>query len=454
MRKRILIGFAAIFLLCLLPVTAFGEWSSSLLKDSGITLHSPIYLLANADDGEVIFSKGADTRSAPASLTKIATAAVVLEERADLSERVTVTQADLDALYGTDSSTAGLSSGEERTIKELLACLLLPSGNDAAMTLARVVGGSVTAFVEKMNRFAQTLGCGNTQFVNPHGLDEPGQYSSAADMLKMVRKAMEYPVFAELVAKREYELPAVGGFPARTIKNTNELMNPGIPDYYSPYAIGIKTGHTEESGRCVIGYASHNGYSYYAIVMRGTIKNLDDDAIGENTAFVDAKSMFAWAFENLRLVKVATPLNVITELPLLYGKEGDRMPLSPAEDIYLLLPSSVAANGLLIVPDEESLPEELEAPVEQGKAMGGAKVYYANQEVGEFALVTQSSAQRSAFLYTIKLLGDVFKSLPFRLIAVVILLLLAGYIVLHFRKRRKKRNPRPMRVGPEGRTRN
>ncbi|MDR3344084.1 MAG: D-alanyl-D-alanine carboxypeptidase [Oscillospiraceae bacterium] len=447
MRKRIITVFAAIILLLALPMGAFAAWPSSILSDSGVKMYSEIYLLANADTGEILLGRDTVRHTPPASLTKIATAAVVLEECSDLTQRAAVQQRDLDEISDTNSSTAGLRLGESRTLRELLACLLIPSGNDAATVLARYVGGTIPAFVEKMNAFAKSAGCTDTVFTNPHGLDELGHYSCAADILKMTRKAMEYPVFAELCALRDFKLPASGGIPERKLLNTNKLMNSGINDYYSPYATGVKTGNTDGAGQCVVGFAQHNGYSYYTVVMQGKMMNVDDDEIDENTAFVDSKALFAWAFDRLRLVRVASPLDVAAEVPLLYSKERDRMPLSPAEEIYLLVPDGVDASGLLTVPVADSIPAELKAPVAQGTPAGEAKILYANKEIASIKLVTQTDARRSSFLYAVDVIGDVAGSLPFRLVAAVLLLLIAGYVFFTFRKRRKKLTPRPVAPG-------
>ncbi|MDR1410551.1 MAG: D-alanyl-D-alanine carboxypeptidase [Oscillospiraceae bacterium] len=447
MRKRIITIFAVIFLLPALPMSAFAAWPTSILADSGVETYSEIYLLANADTGEILLSKDAARHTSPASLTKIATAAVVLQECSDLTQRVTVQQRDLDAIAETNSSIAGLRRGESLTLRELLACLLIPSGNDAAVVLARHVGGSIPQFVEKMNAFAKSIGCKDTQFANPHGLDELGQYSSAADLLKMTRKAMEFPVFAELCAMREFTLPAAGDIPERRLLSTNKMMNSAIWDYYSPYATGIKTGSTDGAGNCVASFARHNGYSYYVIVMRGKIMKIGKETYDKNSAFVDAKALFAWAFDNMRLVRVASPLDVTAEVPLLYSKERDRMPLSPSTETYLLVPKGVEASGLLIVPIADTLPTQLEAPVEKGTPVGGAKIFYANQEIASIDLIAQADAQRSPFIYAAKVIGDIVNSLPFRLVVAVILLLIAGYLAYFFHKRKKKRTPRPMTMG-------
>ncbi|MDR0883955.1 MAG: D-alanyl-D-alanine carboxypeptidase [Oscillospiraceae bacterium] len=476
MHKKIFAAIFSLVLFCACIFPCFATWPTSILRDSNVTTYSEIFTLVNADTGDVLLDKNARKRTAPASLTKIATAAVVLQNCADLKEKVAYATADNDVLYGTFSSVSGLKVGEVRTVYEMLACMLIPSGNDAAVALARhfgtqflaepapaaddaldsvtpgaltqtrLSGDPIAAFVEKMNAFAKSAGCADTQFVNPHGLDEIGHYTTAADVLTMTRAAMEYPAFAELTSKTSYTLPASGEFPKRNLIGTNKMLNPGIKDYYSPYATGIKTGNTDDAGHCVVSFARYNGYSYFVVVMRGTLKDIDADDVDENTAFVDAKNLLAWAFENLRLVKVASPLNKVTEVPLLYAKEGDRMALCPTQDVYIPVPQGVDESGLLIVPQAETLPAELVAPVAANTPAGKAKVLYANQEIATIDLVTQTDAQRSAFLYAAKKVSDVLHAPAFLWIMGILLLLIVGAVLVQLLSRKKKR--KPQRVTP------
>ncbi|MCL2023598.1 MAG: D-alanyl-D-alanine carboxypeptidase [Oscillospiraceae bacterium] len=426
---------AAILFLCIMP-SAFGAWPASVLRDSGVRMDSGIYLLANAEDGELLISRSVNKRTAPASLTKIATAAVILEECKDLTETVTVLQSDLDALYQTNSSASGLRRGEVRTIRELLACLLLASGNDAAVVLARHVGN----ITERMNAFAQSAGCTNTQFKNPHGLDEDGHYSSAHDILRMTMKAMEYPVFEELVAMTEYTLPERAGFPQRKLQNINRLMNRFVPDYYSPYARGVKTGFTTAAGNCLVSYAQHNGYRYYTVVLQGKRQKHDTKSYEIITSFTDTRKLLAWAFDSLRLARVVTPADVLHEVPLLYSATGDAMSLGSSGDVYMLIPRGIDPRGLLIRADESTMPEELEAPLKQGDSVGRANIYYANNEIGSLELVAMEDAQRSAFKYAVNKVSNLVRQVVFRLVLAVLAVLAAGFVVLRIYQNKKKKS--------------
>lgn len=187
MKKLIKILFCFILIasvLCTMPAYAnYNAVYEKSLTDSGDNpIYAQIYLLVNLDNDTVIFEKDADKQAAPASLTKIMTATVVLENCKDLDEEVEASYEAIHLLDGTGSSIVGLEPGEKMSIKNLLYCLLVRSGNDAANVLAMHVGGSIEGFVKMMNDKAAALGCKNTHFANVHGLDDPNHYTTARDL--------------------------------------------------------------------------------------------------------------------------------------------------------------------------------------------------------------------------------------------------------------------------------
>jgi len=195
-------------------------------------------------------------------------------EKADLDQEVTVPGA---ALVG--GSSMGLRPGERMTVRELLYGMLIPSGNDAATALAIAVGGNVPNFVQMMNQKAASLGMKNTHFANPHGMDAPDHYSSAADMLLLAHYLYDnYPLFRQIVNTRS---AVVAG---HTLRNRNELLGvyPGVN--------GIKTGTTPAAGECLLVSAVYRGHQVLAIVMGS------DDRYGEMKALLDHyRKYFVWA---------------------------------------------------------------------------------------------------------------------------------------------------------------
>jgi serine-type D-Ala-D-Ala carboxypeptidase (penicillin-binding protein 5/6) len=222
-------------------------------------LDAPAAILADLDDGHVMFAKAPEIRRPIASLTKVMTALIVLERR-DLHDVVEVTAEAVfdDDDYGS-SSTLGLRAGERRTVRELLDALMLQSANDAAVALAVDIAGTQQRFVDLMNERARTLGLRRTEFFSPNGLDDRGR-SSPRDLLVLARTAYAVPGFARIVASRFREISAPGGRPRR-VQNRNALL------WLYAGATGVKTGFTAVAGYCLIATAERDGRRLIAVVL-------------------------------------------------------------------------------------------------------------------------------------------------------------------------------------------
>ncbi|MDQ3210198.1 MAG: D-alanyl-D-alanine carboxypeptidase [Actinomycetota bacterium] len=222
-------------------------------------LDAPAAILADLDDGQIMFAKAPELRLPIASLTKIMTALIVLE-RLDLGHVIEVAPAAIfsDDDYGA-SSTLGLRAGERRTVRELLDALMLQSANDAALALAIDAGGTQQRFVDLMNERARTLGLRRTRFFSPNGLDDRGR-STVRDLLVLTLGAYAVPGFAEIVASRFREIPAPRGRPRR-VQNRNALL------WLYPGAVGVKTGFTAAAGYCLVATAERDGRRLLAVVL-------------------------------------------------------------------------------------------------------------------------------------------------------------------------------------------
>lgn len=409
-------------------------------------LYSDCFLLISADNGEVIFAKNETMQSAPASLTKIVTACVVLENCADLTVPVTVTEQSLHELDGTGSSLGGLKVGETLSLYDMLCSLLLQSANEAATTLANfVTNGDRAAFIEKMNELASRLGCTNSHFTNPHGLDDDDQYVSAEDVAKFFKYALEFPAFSEIVAKSSYTLPETNMQKSRTIRSTNFMLNSAYKDYYCKYVKGGKTGTTSQAGHCVVTIASNNGYNYIAVAMRSIFEDIDRDGVEENGAFIDCKKALEWAFENIRLVAICDPEKIVTEIPVRYASSTDFVSLVPSETVYSLVPVGTDSDGLLIEAIPETLPESVDAPIKEGQVICKGRVLYAGKVIREIDLVSSAQIKRSFLAFIGTELQSLFASWIFRIAAISILAALIVLLILH-RKGKEKRSGGAYRV--------
>jgi D-alanyl-D-alanine carboxypeptidase (penicillin-binding protein 5/6) len=238
-------------------------------------------ILMDPATGAVYLQQNADTPHAMASTTKIMTALVALTY-GKLDQPITV-GADAILPAADNASAMGLSVGEVLTLRELLYGLLLPSGDDAAIAIAEGVAGSQARFVALMNDQAQALGLHATHYANVHGLDDPGQYSSAADLVRLAARALQNPDFAAIVSTPAIELPATSTHRHYTLVTTDELLF--SPVY--PGILGVKTGFTGNAGYCLVfAAAGPNGRLVGAVLGDPTYYS----------RFSDARALLDWGF--------------------------------------------------------------------------------------------------------------------------------------------------------------
>ncbi|HET8740216.1 MAG TPA: D-alanyl-D-alanine carboxypeptidase family protein [Acidimicrobiia bacterium] len=227
----------------------------------------------------VLASWDADTPRPPASITKIMTVLLALEN-GNLDDPVVISE---DAA-GQGGQEIGLVAGETVTLGALVRAAMIRSGNDAAAAIAEHIGGSIEGFVQMMNARAAELGMENTHFANPNGLDTEGHYSTARDMLIVGRQAMSMPEFREIARARVMVFPDAPDGTPRSASNTNRILN----SYDG--SIGVKTGETPRAGLTYVGAAEREGRRLFVVVF---------NSVGKRAHFADAIGLFDWAFEDL-----------------------------------------------------------------------------------------------------------------------------------------------------------
>jgi len=223
--------------------------------------------------GAIVHGDNARARLSPASLTKIMTA-LVAAEQADIAQTVSITVDGGALSASTNATIMGLQPGQSLGMVDLLYGMLLPSGNDAAIQIAEYIAGSVEEFSVLMNAKVEELGLEDTHFANPHGLDEPGHYTSAYDIAILGSHLLDDPDLAAIVGTRSYQ-PHWDGPPVR---NLNLLLG------QYPGALGVKTGYTEQAGQTIVAAAERDGRRFIVSVL------------GSTDVFVDATSLLDWAF--------------------------------------------------------------------------------------------------------------------------------------------------------------
>lgn len=409
-----------------------------------VKLYSTVDLLINTDSNAVIIDKNADKQVDPSGLTKIMTALVVLQNEKDLSRKVTVSGASLESLYGTGCVMSGLQDGEVISVHDLLCCMLIPGGNDAALVLANEYGKGIDGFVAKMNSAAKKLGCTKTTFTDPHGLEDTKQKSTANDLAKIASAALKYSVFQTIVASLTYELPQTNKNEARTLVSTNYMLNYGFPDYYYDYCRGIKTGASEAEGQSMISYATKNGYTYLAVALGGSYKDTDEDGDTENQAILDNVRMFEWAFENLSYEIVTKQQQFVTTIPVNYCWEMDNVRLVAKSEVLALVPEGNGSQSVSFEPID--MPESLDAPFKAGDTVCKAKIMFAGRQIGTVELVVAESANMSMLLYLKSAIKRMTASTVFKILIAVAVIFIGIYVTMYIRANRRRRKNRELKM--------
>ena len=315
-------------------------------------------VLINADTGTVIYGKNADQQRAMASTTKIMTA-LLTAEAGELDKKFTVDSYAVNV----EGTSMGLKAGDIVTRRGLLYGMLLPSGNDAANAAAVSVSGSMSSFVELMNKRAAELGLAGTRFVNPSGLDANGHYTTAYDLARLAAYALENPVFAEICrcsdAQVEYGNPPY----LRWLANSNKML------WQYEGCIGVKTGFTDNARRCLVSAAERNGVRLICVTL-----NAPDD-------WDDHRKMLDYGFEQVKPTEIVLPSPVC--VPVIGGYE---------QDVMLVLRDNV----MLSLSEQESKKVTMElyaqpflyAGFGAGSTAGTVRIYLDGEPVQEVELVT------------------------------------------------------------------
>ena len=304
------------------------------------TLSAQSVILLEAENGTVVYEKNAHTRLPMASTTKIMTALVALE----LAAPDTVILTDSRAV-GTEGSSIYLCEGEELTLEELLYALMLESANDAAVAIAIGVSGSEEAFIDAMNQKAASLGLSNTRFANPHGLDADGHYTTAYELAIIARAALQNPLLKTIVSTRKTTIPHQNTDGVRLLVNHNKMLR-----LYDG-CIGLKTGYTQKSGRCLVSAAERDGITMIAVTL-----NSPDD-------WNDHTKLLDFGFSNYRRVDVC-PADFRLCLAVTGGKET-YVTLGVTQNVSVTLPI-----GAGVIEQTIECPRPIYAPIEKGDVCG------------------------------------------------------------------------------------
>jgi len=427
------------------------EQAEEVKQDDGtpdITAHS--VMLVNPETDKVLFSKNATEKAYPASLTKVMTVLLAVEAveqgkvaMTDKIEAFSDCRHDLDD----DSSSADIMPGEMLTFEDLMYCAMVESANEACNIIGEFLAGSISAFVEQMNAKAKEIGCTGTHFMNPHGLPDENHYTTAQDMYKICKEALNHDLFVTICNAQSYTVPATNVSKERVIYNSNALISgKGVygSGYIYDYATGIKTGHTNAAGYCLASSALKNGVHLVCIVMGSSVSPKGDGSSSFGN-FTDSIALYNWAFSNFQYRTVFTSQSLVSEVAIKYAPDDQNtVNLHPEEDISLLVSNSVKDSEFETV--ISLYEDEPEAPIKAGEALGDMQIILNGEVLCTTRLLASTDVEKSqASVFNEKLhniFGQVWVKIVIWLIVLVVIIyvvLVVRYSILRQKHRKEKR---------------
>ncbi len=343
--------FLAIILMFLYPVVVNADTPE-------ITATSAVVI--DCLDGKMVYTKNMDEKLYPASLTKILTAAIVIE-KCNLTDEVEMSASAIRSVPE-GYVTSNIKEGEILTVEQLLNLLLISSCNDVANVLAEHIGGSIDGFTDIMNEKASEIGCTNSHFTNCNGAHDENHYSTAHDLALIGKYAMQFDEIKEIVKKTYYELGPTNKYEKddRIYTTTNEMILSGSSNYYK-YAAGVKTGFTTPAGNCLMVYAVKYDIPFVAVVLKSTTSD---------SRYDDARKILEDSFSKYTLKTIAT---IGTNVQTLNIKRAT----SDTKKLNAVLEKSVVAvvkdeNKDVVVEPKVSINPKLKAPIKKGEVIGTA----------------------------------------------------------------------------------
>lgn len=333
-------------------------------------------------DGKILYEKNMNEKLYPASMTKVLTAILVIEN-CNMQDEVVISKSAIDNVQS-GYLTANIEEGEILTIEQLLNLLLISSYNDVANALAEHVSGSVEEFAVLMNKKAEELGCKNSNFVNSNGTHDINHYSTAYDLALIGKCAMNYEELRNIVCKIYYELGITNKYLEndRLYQTTNEMLLSGSTNYYK-YAKGVKTGFTTPAGYCIMTYSEKNDIPLVSVVMKSTTSD---------SRYVDTKNILEYAYEN----------NTIRTIAKL-GTNVQTINISNATKDTKKLNAILESNVVAVVKTENKnksiepqikINDDIKAPIEKGQIIGTVS-YEIEGKTYTTNLIAESTVKKS-----------------------------------------------------------
>ncbi|MEG2246706.1 MAG: D-alanyl-D-alanine carboxypeptidase family protein [Peptostreptococcaceae bacterium] len=421
-KVSILLAFALTF------VNLFAFNNVSFAETPQPNISAQYAVLMDYTSGKILYEKNPHQKMYPASTTKVWTAYVTLKHIKNLDEVITVGN-----IGNIEGSSMYLVPGEKLTVRQLLEGLLIVSANDAAVVLAERVSGSVPEFAKLMNEEAKKIGAVDTHFNNANGLPDLDHYTSAYDMALMAREAMSNEVFREIVSTKMLRIPATGLYPERFMKNSNKFLTGG--DAKMPYkgqmvdiqydiVDGIKTGFTDDAGKCLLSSAKKDDMRLISAVFKAN----------GDIMYVDSRTLLDYGFDNFRSEKSIDNNDFLDSKSIWYSKER-KLNFIPKYSYYTVI-SKTETNPTYTTKTKLN---DIKLPIKKGATVGTLEVYKDGESkaVAHIPLIAQNDVHN---LFKVILNNKIVKTILSILTAGLGLVIL--FVVLVLARKKARRNKR------------
>ncbi|GAA0698261.1 D-alanyl-D-alanine carboxypeptidase family protein [Paraclostridium ghonii] len=408
------------FIITFVNLFAFGNISFAQTPQPNISAEYAV--LMDYTSGKVLYEKNSNSKLSPASTTKMWTAYLTLKYVKNLDEVVTVGN-----IGKIDGTSMHLVPGEQVTVRQLLEGLLLVSGNDAAVVLAQHVSGSIPDFVDLMNDEAKKVGAINTHFNNPNGLPDSDHYTTAYDMALMAREAMNNDEFRNIVNKKTLKVPPTNISPERTFVNTNKFLTgtTNIPyngtntDIKYDIVDGIKTGFTDDAGKCLLSSAKKNDMRLISTVFKTD---------GEPNLYTDSRTLLDYGFNNFNSKKVIDK-NDFEDSKFIWYAKGRKLDYSPKYSYYTVINTGDSAPKF----ETKTKLNTIKLPIKKGDTVGTLEIYQDKEKnpVANVPIVAQNDVVN---IFSLLLNNSIVKNMQSVLIIGALLIITFVILVLIIKK--------------------
>ena len=363
-RSLFVILIALIIIFSILLSFFYGAINVSVMEVSAdVGCSGKAMCLIEAQTGRILAEKNSYAKLAMASTTKIMTAITAIEQCEDLDEVFEVS----DKAIGVEGTSLYLRKGEKHSLRDLLYGLMLVSGNDASVAIGERVGGTVEHFVDLMNFTAYKIGVKNTHFENTHGLDEKGHYTCAYDLAKITAYALNNPVFKEIVSTQNKKIVNADG-KVRYLCNKNKLLRTFNG------AIGVKTGFTDDAGRCLVSAAERDGMRLVCVVLNC------------GPMFEESSSLLDWGFNNFKLYNLVENVHFDNIINVSEGEKQNARVGNYETYFYPLKEGELNKLKVDVV-----LTKNVIAPLQKNSQVGEYKIFFDNNLLFSGKIVTMEN---------------------------------------------------------------